>query len=68
MECVLKRLPNLMNQQAIGLIIIDSIAGVFRLDSNAILRAEDMRKLVLCLQSLSDEHDCAVVCVNQVKC
>lgn len=55
-----------MNQRSIGLIVIDSIAGVFRLDSNAIIRANEMRNLVLGLQSLSDKHECAVVCVNQV--
>lgn len=56
-----------MNQQSIGVIIIDSIAGVFRLDTNAITRANDMRKLVHKLQFLSDEHECAVVCINQVR-
>lgn len=56
-----------MNQQSIGVIIIDSIAGVFRLETNAITRANDMRKLVHKLQLLSDEHECAVVCTNQVR-
>lgn len=66
LNCVLKRLPPLMNQQSIGVIIIDSIAGVFRLETNAIARASDMRKLVHKLQLLSDEHECSVVCINQV--
>lgn len=55
-----------MKQQAIGLIVIDSIAGVFRLDTNVAVRANDMRKLVNGLQTLSDDHECAIVCVNQV--
>lgn len=56
-----------MNQQSIGVIIIDSIAAVFRVESNVIIRANDMRKLVHGLQLLSDEHECAVVCTNQVR-
>lgn len=66
MSCISNRLPNLMRQQSIGLIIIDSIAGVFRVDTDAIARANNMRKVVLTLQTLADEHESAVVCVNQV--
>lgn len=65
LKCVLSRLPNLMRQKSIGLIVIDSVAGVFRL-SNAIDRASDMRKLAHGLKTTSTEHGCAVVCVNQV--
>lgn len=67
MKCIFNRLPRLMEQQSIGLIIIDSIAGAFRMDSDAITRADNMRKLVFKLQTLADEHECAVVCVNQVE-
>lgn len=56
-----------MAEQPIGLIIIDSIAGAFRLDSDAIARAADMRKLIHTLQTLQDDYECAVVCVNQVR-
>lgn len=66
-ECVLSRLPYLMRQKPIGLIVIDSVAGVFRLESNAILRANDMRKLAHGLQTISTKYRCAVVCVNQVR-
>lgn len=66
-ECVLSRLPYLMRQKPIGLIVIDSVAGVFRLESNAISRANEMRKLAFGLQSISTEYRCAVVCVNQVR-
>lgn len=55
-----------MQQQSIGLIIIDSIAGVYRLDTDAIARADSMRKLIFKLQTLADQHESAVVCVNQV--
>lgn len=66
MNVICNRLPRLMAQRSVGLIIIDSVAGVFRLESDAILRADKMRKMVLKLQTLADEHECAVVCVNQV--
>lgn len=67
MNCVCNRLPLLMHTNPIGLIVIDSVAGVFRLENDAITRAENMRKLVIKLQSLADEYECAVVCVNQVR-
>lgn len=61
-----QRLPFLMNQSRIGLIIIDSIGAVFRIASNYIRRAEQMRELCQSLLKLSAKHRCAVVCVNQV--
>lgn len=66
MACV-NRLPRLMAQQPIGLIIIDSVAGIFRLDSDAITRADNMRKLIHTIQMLQDEYECGVICVNQVR-
>lgn len=66
MNCICNRLPRWMQQHSIGLIIIDSIAGAFRIESDAITRAGNMRKTILKLQTLADEHECAVVCVNQV--
>lgn len=56
-----------MHTHAIGLIVIDSVAGVFRLENDAIQRAYSMRKLIIKLQTLADEYECAVVCVNQVE-
>lgn len=67
MDCAQKRLPKLMENRSIGLIIIDSIAGIFRLETDAIKRADDMRKIVLTLQTLADTFECAVLCVNQVR-
>lgn len=55
-----------MHTNSIGLIVIDSVAGIFRLENDAVERAANMRKLVLKLQNLADEYECAVVCVNQV--
>lgn len=66
LNCILVRLPQLLQQHAIGLIVIDSVAGVFRIDTNMVTRANDMRKLVHGLQSISNEFGCVVVCINQV--
>lgn len=51
----------------IGLIVIDSVAGISRHESDAVGRDANMRRLVLELQMLGDAHECAVVCVNQVR-
>lgn len=56
-----------MHTNSIGLIVIDSVAGVFRLENDAIQRANSMRKMIIKLQTLADEYECAVVCVNQVE-
>lgn len=66
LRCVISRLPNLMHRKLIGLIIIDSVAAIFRLESNTIDRANHMRKLAKELLIISRKYDCVVVCVNQV--
>lgn len=55
-----------MASDRIRLIIIDSVAAVFRTYSDFIQRARDMRKLANCLLNLGDRYNCAVICVNQV--
>lgn len=57
-----------MAQRPIGLIIIDSVAAIYRLETDAVARATDMRRLALDLQKINFEHKCAIVCVNQVRC
>lgn len=66
LECLSVRLPQLCRQEPIGLIVIDSVAAIYRVETNAIDRAMDMRKLAQALQILSYEHGCVVICVNQV--
>lgn len=66
MACVTERLPLLMSQVKIGLIIIDSVAAIFRSYTDYIERARDMRKLAQRLLCLAEKHQCAVICVNQV--
>ncbi|KAL5282358.1 XRCC3 family protein [Megaselia abdita] len=66
LNCVNRRLPILMARYHIGLIIIDSVAAVFRSESNAINRSLDIRQLVSSLLRLSHQYNCGVICVNQV--
>lgn len=66
LKCVHERLLKLMESSTIGLIIIDSVAAVFRTNTNLIERAKQMRKLANCLLLYGDKYNCGVVCVNQV--
>lgn len=66
LKCVNERLLKLMETSTIGLIIIDSVAAVFRINPNIIERAKQMRKLANCLLLYGDKYNCGVVCVNQV--
>lgn len=56
-----------MAQKQIGLIVIDSVAAIFRLETDILSRSADMRRLAHSLQRLSDEYGCAIVCINQVE-
>lgn len=65
LHCISTNLPLLMAQHDIGLIVIDSVAAVFRTETEDYqARAQDMRTLVRRLLKLSDQYCCAVVCVN----
>lgn len=56
-----------MRRTSIGLVIIDSVASIFRPDgSDAAARAVNMRKCVAGLMQLAHEQHCAVVCSNQI--
>ncbi|KAH8246874.1 hypothetical protein KR032_002520 [Drosophila birchii] len=66
LNCVKNRLPRLMQQHGIGLIIIDSVAAIFRLYTDYLERAREMRRLANALLTYADKYNCAVVCVNQV--
>lgn len=68
-QCVLGRLPKLLATQKVGLIVIDSIAGIFRssYENNEIRnRAEDMRVVGGQLHKLASQFSVCVLCVNQV--
>lgn len=60
-------MPILLSQKNVGLIIIDSIAGIFRTtDTDIRERAMNMRLLIKTLNILSNTYGCAIVCTNQI--
>ncbi|XP_030371534.1 DNA repair protein XRCC3 homolog [Scaptodrosophila lebanonensis] len=67
LECVLQRLPRLLQKYDIGLIIIDSVATVFRLYPDISQRARDMRRLANALLSYAEKYNLAVICVNKLE-
>lgn len=67
LNCLSVRLPKLMSTTNIGLIIIDSVAGIFRTTTNYNARAIEMRKFANQLLKLSRKNGCAVLCINQVR-
>lgn len=66
-DVVCKQLPILFKQKAdIGLVIIDSIAAVFRTETfDYSLRAQNFRKIIESLMQLGVEYGCCIVIVNQ---
>ena len=63
------KLPSLLSQQSVKLIVIDSLAALFRVEftvGQAAQRAQLLRAFGAQLRRLSDEYGAAVVCVNQV--
>ncbi|KAH8359036.1 hypothetical protein KR093_004084 [Drosophila rubida] len=66
LDCVNNRLPQLLQDHSIGLIIIDSVAAIFRLYSDFGERSRDMRRMVNALLTYADKYQCAVVCTNQM--
>lgn len=68
-QCIGGRLQQLLKQSTIGLIVIDSIAAVFRAEydhSEALTRAKELRSVAMQLHALANQYKLAVVCVNQV--
>ncbi|XP_065352798.1 DNA repair protein XRCC3-like isoform X1 [Cloeon dipterum] len=67
MKC-LSECTALMKSRPVRLIIIDSVAGIFRtdLEAGAGERAKSFRAVVRQLEVLSERFDAAVLCVNQV--
>jgi len=63
------KLPSLMDQHDIKLIIVDSVAALFRADyvpSQQASKAKLLRTIGAKLVNLSWKYSAAVVCVNQV--
>nr|CAD7395318.1 unnamed protein product [Timema poppensis] len=68
-KCVFGQLPQLLAQKSVGLIVVDSIAGVFRADfepRDSVSRAKEMRAVGGQLHRLAEEFRVAIICVNQV--
>lgn len=64
-----ERLPNFVSSGNIGLLIIDSIAAIFRSTytiEEGVQRAKDLRSIGFQLHFLSRKFNLCVLCVNQV--
>ena len=67
LSCIRIRLPKLLEQHSLSLIVIDSIAAPFRCEStNYVKRAEDLREIATVLTTLAQQFNLAVLCINQV--
>ncbi|XP_055623471.1 DNA repair protein XRCC3 [Toxorhynchites rutilus septentrionalis] len=66
-QCILQRLPVLLKNNPIGLIVIDSITAAYAAEQNYVDRAHSFRKVVHALYLLQEQFDLAVVCTNQVR-
>lgn len=68
-ECLYARLPRMLEKNHIGLLVIDSIAAVFRGEyttSQSVSRAKDLREIGTQLHKIAKYFGIAVLCVNQV--
>lgn len=66
-SCINIRLPKLMDTYSPSLIIIDSIAALFRSEmTNYIQRAQDIREIAIALINIGKKYNAAIICVNQV--
>ncbi|XP_035449924.2 DNA repair protein XRCC3 [Spodoptera frugiperda] len=67
LSCLRVRLPKLLEQHQLALIVIDSIAAPFRCETNNyVKRAEDLREVAILLTSMAQKFDLAILCINQV--
>lgn len=67
LSCVKVRLPRLLNEQKVSLIVVDSIAAPYRAETtNYVQRAEDLRELAVALIEIAKGYNIAIVCINQV--
>ena len=71
MFCINQKLPVLLNKGLIKLIIVDSVAGIFRSEygmGEMVIRAKHMSSFAARLHQISHQKNIPVVCVNQVRC
>lgn len=63
------KLPKFLEHKAIGLLVIDSIAGIFRSenkDVNYMERSWEINSIGRQLKELGEKFGFAIVCTNQV--
>ncbi|KAL1139183.1 hypothetical protein AAG570_009242 [Ranatra chinensis] len=69
-ECIAVRLPRLLSNLKIGLVVLDSVAAVFRCDYEGLAqsnrRAHQIRMIAIKLHSLARTYNLAILAVNQV--
>ena len=68
--CITRKVPILLSQGRIKLIIIDSVAALFRSEfglKDMVKRAKQLSSFAGHLQKLSGQYGAPVVCVNQVR-
>ncbi|MEE6493805.1 hypothetical protein FKM82_016945 [Ascaphus truei] len=68
-ECITKKVPILLLRGSVRLIVIDSIAALFRCEfaaSDSVLRAKHLQTFGAKLHSLSSRFLTPVLCINQV--
>ncbi|XP_076269359.1 DNA repair protein XRCC3-like [Rhynchophorus ferrugineus] len=69
LECLSTNLPKLMSHKNIGIIIIDSIAGIFRSENenpNYIARSRYFHEITTKLITLQNKFNCAILITNQI--
>ncbi|XP_060525785.1 DNA repair protein XRCC3-like isoform X2 [Cylas formicarius] len=68
-KCILVELQYFLRPRNVGLIIIDSIAGVFRSENDSadfVSRSKLLIRIGTTLNKIQDEFNCAIFVVNQV--
>ena len=68
-SCIHQKLPHLLSGGSVKLVIIDSVAALFRCDyelKDMYRRSKHMASLAASLQQLSSKYCLPIVCVNQV--
>lgn len=68
-ECITKKLPILLLRGQVRLIIIDSIAALFRCEfaaKDAVVKAKHLQTIGAKLHQLSRDFTTPVFCINQV--
>ncbi|XP_078418567.1 DNA repair protein XRCC3 [Cetorhinus maximus] len=68
-HCISKRLPILLSRGLIRLVVIDSVAALFRCEfgaSDSIAKAKCLQKFGAMLHQLSHRFSSPIICVNQI--